>query len=148
MKNPGRGERAAELFASGYNCGQAVFLAFCGNLGIDEKTGARLANCLGGGFAQTGGVCGAVSGACLALSAKYGREEPVREGEQLARQQKTYSLVQRLQADFAGEFGAIDCPALLEKGLADSGGANDKANCPLYVRRAAELAQRLDAEQE
>jgi C_GCAxxG_C_C family probable redox protein len=141
-----KGQIAKEYFAKGYNCAQSVFLAFADELGVDKTFAARLTNCLGGGLSQTGGICGAVSAGCLVFSGLYGRETESREGEQLARQQRTYRLVQEFQRRFVAEFGATGCPALLEKGLADSGDAkNNKVNCPLYVQRAAEIAEELIA---
>lgn len=137
------GERAREYFAEGYNCAQAVFLTFSDRLGMEGSFAARLTNCLGGGISQTGGICGAVSAGCLVFSGLYGRDEPSREGEALEKQRRTYRLVQEFQERFQSEFGGVGCPALLEKGLADSGGQNEKCNCPLYVQRAAELVEEL-----
>jgi C_GCAxxG_C_C family probable redox protein len=137
-------ELAKGYFAEGYNCAQSVFLAFADELGMDKTFAARLTNGLGGGLSQTGGICGAVSAGSLVLSGLYGRETGSREGEQLARQQRTYRLVQEFQRRFTAEFGATACPALLGKGFTDSGAArNDKANCPLYVERAAEMLGEL-----
>lgn len=135
-----RGDRAKELFAEGYNCGQAVFLACEDVTGMERPDAARLTNCLGGGLSQTGGVCGAVSAACLALSAKYGRDNASREGEHARRQENTYKLAQELHRQFEETYGSTLCPALLERGLADSGEAqNNKFNCSAYVEMAADF---------
>ena len=45
-----RGEHAAELFLKGYNCAQAVSIAFCDLTGLDEKTAARAISGFGGGL--------------------------------------------------------------------------------------------------
>ena len=138
------GARAQWLFSEGYNCAQAVFLAFPEATGLDERTAARLTNCLGGGISGTGSLCGAVSAGCLALSARFGRDNPSREGEHAKRQQATYRLVQEYQEQFRREYGDVLCPALLEKGLAASVEAkNDKFLCPRYVGRGAELVEAL-----
>ena len=58
-------QRAEELFREGYNCAQAVFLAFaCEKMDRDEA--ARLASAFGGGLAGTRNTCGAVSGLAMA----------------------------------------------------------------------------------
>ena len=133
-----KGKRAEALFCDGYNCAQAVFLTFCEDYGIDKATGARLANCMGGGFSRTGGLCGAVSAGGMALSAKFGREEP---GE-TARQDKTYRSVKEFHHAFKEEFGDVTCPALMKAGMERSGDErNPKFLCPAYVRRAAELVE-------
>ena len=41
---------AAELFESGYNCAQAVAVAFCDVTGLEEKAAAAMASSFGGGI--------------------------------------------------------------------------------------------------
>ena len=57
------GIKAAELFLQGYNCAQAVAVAFCDVTGWDEAFACRLASSFGGGlgrqrrFAARSAVC-------------------------------------------------------------------------------------------
>ena len=44
-----KGERAKALFLDGYNCAQAVFGAFCEELGFDFDTAMKLSSGFGGG---------------------------------------------------------------------------------------------------
>ena len=44
--------RAAELFCKGYNCAQAVTVAFCDVTGLSEEFSARLASSFGGGMGR------------------------------------------------------------------------------------------------
>ena len=53
---------AAELFCKGYNCAQAVTVAFCDVTGLSEDFSAMLASSFGGGMGRMREVCGAVSG--------------------------------------------------------------------------------------
>ena len=62
---------ARNLFANGYNCAQAVLGVFCEEEGLDLNTAFRLANGFGGGV-RCGELCGAVSGAILAIGLKCG----------------------------------------------------------------------------
>jgi len=64
-------EKAVGLFASGYNCAQAVFGAFCEENGLDKNTAFKLANGFGGGI-RCGDTCGAVTGAIMAIGLKCG----------------------------------------------------------------------------
>ena len=64
-------EKARELFASGYNCAQAVFGAFCEDNGLDINTAFKIAGGFGGGV-RCGDVCGAVSGAVMVIGLKCG----------------------------------------------------------------------------
>lgn len=65
-------ELAISYFKEGYNCAQAVFMAFCDQTGFDKKTAAKMAAPFGGGFGRQREVCGAVSGMCLVLGTLYG----------------------------------------------------------------------------
>lgn len=63
-----RGELARELFREGYNCSQAVTLAFADELetrGISREMAAGLASSFGGGLGRLREVCGCVSGMAL-----------------------------------------------------------------------------------
>lgn len=63
--------QATELFKSGYNCSQAVLVAFSEKYGLDNKTALKIALGLGSG-ARDAELCGAVSGAVLVIGLKYG----------------------------------------------------------------------------
>jgi C_GCAxxG_C_C family probable redox protein len=82
-------ERAAELYASGFSCSQAVFAAFSEALGLEPMNALKIAQPFGGGIAGTGSTCGAVTGALLVIGLKHGRVRP----EDLAAKEKTYALV-------------------------------------------------------
>ena len=66
-----REERARELFASGFNCAQAVLGAFCEDEGLDMETAIKLTTGFGGGV-RCGEICGAVSGAEMVIGLKHG----------------------------------------------------------------------------
>ena len=57
-----KGEIAKNNFMQGYNCAQAVLLAFCDDLGFDEQTALMLASPFGGGIGRMREVCGNVYG--------------------------------------------------------------------------------------
>ena len=60
-------KRAQELFFEGYNCAQAVFCAFAQDMGLEPEAAARLSSSFGGGLGRLREVCGALTGAELAL---------------------------------------------------------------------------------
>ena len=72
---------AAELFLQGYNCAQAVAIAFGDVTGLDEKTAARSVSAFGGGMGRLREVCGAVSGMFSVVSLLYGYDRPDDDGE-------------------------------------------------------------------
>ena len=66
-------EKATELHESGCNCCQAVLGACCEKWNMDPDTAYRLGAFFGGGM-RRGEVCGAVTGALMALGLEYGDE--------------------------------------------------------------------------
>ena len=109
------GERAAELFLSGYNCAQSVAVAFCDVTGMDEKTAARMASAFGGGMGRMREVCGAVSGMLMVLSVLYGYDTP---GDDVSKKE-LYTRVQALAGRFREEVGSIVCREILKNPPSD-----------------------------
>ena len=54
-------EAAQANFSKGYNCCQAVLVAFQEELGMTEEQAARLGSGMGGGVARLRELCGAMS---------------------------------------------------------------------------------------
>lgn len=109
-----KAELAQKYFKDGYNCAQAVVLAFCDELNMDEETALKLASSFGGGIGRLREVCGAVSGMCMVLGAKYGYSDPKATDEKM----NHYKLIQDLAGEFEKKNGSIICKVLLgtEKG--------------------------------
>ena len=101
---------AAELFLSGYNCAQAVAVAFHEELGLTEQQAARMVSAFGGGMGRMREVCGAVSGMLFVLGSLYGYDAP---GDDV-RKKELYSRVQALAAGFRAENGSIICREILK----------------------------------
>ena len=112
-----RGQRAFELFKEGYNCSQAVVLAFADLIGMDEKLLTRVTSSFGGGMGRLREVCGAVSGMFFVAGALYGYEEPGTAGQQ--EKAAHYERIQELAGEYRAVNGSIVCRELL--GLATSG---------------------------
>ena len=101
---------AHENFKRGYNCAQAVAIAFADELGVDEERAARLASSFGGGMGKMREVCGAVSGALLVYGALRGNSDP-EDGEA---KKAHYTKVQEFAARFKAEHETIICRELLK----------------------------------
>ena len=108
-------EYAAELFLKGYNCAQAVLIAFGDLTGLDEKTSARFVSGFGGGFGRLREVCGAVSGMVAAMSILYGYDNPNDDQAKKA----FYTLVQDLAGQFRERCGSIICREILKNPPSD-----------------------------
>lgn len=105
-------EKAKALFHEGYNCAQAVVLAFSDLTGLDERTAVMLSSSFGGGIGRMREVCGAVSGMCMVAGLLYGYDDPKAQSEKALH----YARVQQLAADFRNENGSIICHELLGLG--------------------------------
>ena len=109
------GLKAAELFLSGYNCAQAVAVAFSDVTGLTERQAAKMASAFGGGMGRMREVCGAVSGMLMVLSYLYGYDTP---GDDISKR-RLYAQVQALAAAFREENGSIICREILKNPPSD-----------------------------
>lgn len=106
-----RQETAEKYFLEGYNCCQAVLLAFQDVTGLDKETTLKFASGFGGGMGKMREVCGTVS----AMTAIAGFISPsVNPGDHDAKT-ANYALVQDLASRFKEEKGSIICRELLGK---------------------------------
>lgn len=101
-------EKAVDLFSQGFLCSPAVLAAFAEELGLDEKQALRLGTCFGSGMCK-GEVCGACTGALMALGLKYGQCE---KGD-LESRKKANMLAVRFLDMFKAENGSYICNELL-----------------------------------
>ena len=109
------GEKAAQLFLQGYNCAQAVAVAFCDVTGLEPDFAAKMASSFGGGMGRLREVCGAVSGMLMVAGLLYGYDSP---GEDSVKKEH-YQLVQKLAGQFREEIGSIVCREILKNPPAD-----------------------------
>jgi C_GCAxxG_C_C family probable redox protein len=101
---------AIALFEKGYNCSQAVFMAYSDIYGIDVDTEAKIATSFGGGMGRLREVCGAVSGMFLVLGLHY----PFTDPNDKASKTVNYKAVQRTANEFKKVMGSYICADLLK----------------------------------
>ena len=106
---------AAELFVQGYNCAQAVAVAFCDVTGLDARFSARMASSFGGGMGRMREVCGAVSGMLMVAGLLYGYDTADDGNSKKAH----YALVQELANRFREQAGHIVCREILKNPPSD-----------------------------
>ena len=102
-------ELGEAYFKEGYNCSQAVALAFHEEMGLDEQTAVRLASAFCGGMGRLREVCGAVSGMFMVLGAVNGYAD----ASDNAAKKALYADVQALAARFRERNRSIVCRELL-----------------------------------
>jgi C_GCAxxG_C_C family probable redox protein len=139
-----KSEISVDIFNKGFNCAQAVLESHSGAFGLDSGTSRKIAAAFGGGMANNGQVCGAVSGALMLIGLKYGK---YKEDDNNSKE-NTNKIANEYLSKFKNEFGSIICRELLQYDLSikeeltkarESG--IFKTFCPLLVKRSAEMVE-------
>lgn len=136
--NMKRKDDAVQLFENGYVCSQAVFAVFSEDFGISKTDALKIGACFGSGMRKAE-VCGACTGALMALGLKYGDEKAA----------SNEACVKFLD-EFAAENGSYICRDLLECDISTEDGVKYARDnnlftevCPKMVESAVEIAEKL-----
>lgn len=127
-------EEVITKFQEGLNCSQVVLLAFAEELGIDDASVLKIACGFGGGMGH-GEVCGAVSGAIMALGLKYGQWDIL----DIASKLKTNEVVKEFVAEFKSLNNSITCRDLLGCDLNTDSGKNYAIEKQLFLNTCPKL---------
>ena len=132
-----------ELFNGGFYCSQAILSTYCENLGLDKETALKISCGLAAGVARLGLTCGAVLGAYMVISLKYGNCL----SDDKNSIEKTFALIQEFDRRFIEKHKTTNCRELLgvdlrngDKALA---GERVKSLCPCLVKDSAEILETL-----
>ncbi len=129
-----REEIAYNKFKEGYNCAQAVAIAFADLMGMEEKTAALLVSGFGGGIGRLREVCGAVSGMVFVLSMLKGYDDPKAD----ASKKELYAIIQKLAGEFEKENGSIICRELISFKQTNK----DAYSCAELVKNAVKILEK------
>ncbi|MEN8241460.1 MAG: C-GCAxxG-C-C family protein [Chloroflexota bacterium] len=136
-------ERAVSFWNSGYYCAESVLMAAAEGQDIKSDLIPKIASGFCSGVAQTGGMCGALSGAVMSLGLRYGRGDSQGERDLL------YQKTQKLVGAFEEKFGSTNCSQLLDLELGTEAGQAAYqereliGQCEGYVGEAARLMEEL-----
>ncbi len=136
MEKEERIEYAVSLHRNGFNCSQAVFVAFSDLYGIERELALRLSAPFGGGIGRMRETCGAACAMFMLAGLENGPTVP----KDLKGRAENYDLVQELAAEFKRRNGSICCGELL--GLKKTAGETSvppKRPCPKMVEEAARI---------
>ncbi len=101
-------DHAVALFEGNFNCAESTVTALLTAARRDPAEAQRLATAFGGGLARRGTVCGALTGAAMALSSLLGRTDAAdTDGKERA-----YAVVAELLRRVETSTGAIECRTL------------------------------------
>ncbi len=141
-----RRELAKENFMKGYNCSQALVLAFEDMVPIDRESLLKLASSFGGGMGRLREVCGSVSGMFMIAGLIYGYDGP-ETGQVKA---DHYARIQELARRFEETHGSIVCREMLGLNVKHDAPTPEartkeyykKRPCPDIVGDAAEILEK------
>ena len=141
-----RRELAKENFMNGYNCSQALVLAFEDMVPIDRESLLKLASSFGGGMGRLREVCGSVSGMFMIAGLLYGYDGP-ETGQVKA---DHYARIQELARRFEETHGSIVCREMLGLNVKHDAPTPEartneyykKRPCPDIVGDAAEILEK------
>lgn len=131
-------DEAVQLFEGSYLCSQAVLTVFSEELGLSKENAFKIGACFGSGMRQ-GEVCGACTGALMALGLRYGENKP-----------KCDEVSDKFFEEFKKENGSFICRDLLECDISTPEGVKQALDnnlfrevCPKMVASAVEITEKI-----
>ena len=137
------GAEAGRRIDAGCACAESVVATLAERQGIHSDLIPAMATGFCGGVSRRGGMCGAVSGAVMAIGMVNGRRSAADSRE------PNYAATQALVDGFVKAFGSTNCLDLLGLGLdTEEGQAEFRARglmkrCRGFTCRAAEMAAEI-----
>jgi len=141
------GDKAVELFTSGYNCSESVLLALTREFHKPtNRIIPSIATGFGGGIARTGSTCGTLTGATMTIGLMVGRNKP----DEHEKRDAVYEMASKMIVEFEKQFGTSLCKNLTNCDLRTHEGYEKFKSqkirenvCPKFIRWAANYAARL-----
>ena len=116
-----------------YGCAETAFMTLKGVYGLDDPADPAAAVALNGGLAYSGGPCGAITGAALAVGLlAEQRIADHKQAKTVARE-----LVHGAMEAFQAEYGAVDCRELIGYDLRAPGQHQAFVDSGLWRERCA-----------
>ena len=138
-----RMEQANAFHEKGYNCCQSVLGAFADRFDISEETALRIGAGFGGG-AGTGELCGAITGAIMALDLIAGGDVTSDPG---GAKRAAVARSKTLQKQFMEQFGALRCQELLRNEKEESSDVVKALgignHCGVMIASAVEIVENM-----
>jgi len=134
--------KAANHFKQDYNCAQSVLLTMQEYYGIRQnRLIPKIATAFGGGIGRRGSLCGALTGAIIAIGLKHGTNKPI-----LEEKEKAYKLARKFYEQFVKECSSPFCRELIGYDLTNpeelerfrKSNVRDE-KCSYFVKKAVEI---------
>ena len=108
---------------------------------MDFETALKIGNAFGGGIGKTGNTCGAVTGAVMVISLKYGAGD-INDKEA---KEKAYNLTGTFMREFESRNKSSQCRDLIGFDISDDSypdkGKIIMEKCPEFLKDAVEIIE-------
>ena len=101
-----------------YGCAETSLMVLSKAFGLPDAEDSSPALALNGGVAWSGGICGAISGAAIAV----GRLAATRIDDYEETKRVTRRIIMRHMEDFRREFGDVNCRSLIDMDISTDEG--------------------------
>ena len=125
-----RRQAAKQLHEEGFSCSQAVLGALGDQTGLDRETAMAVAGCFGAGCG-TGELCGAISGALMAI----GMVDPHTVGADQEKKAEVRTRARKCVKAFKDKYGYVNCRELIA--------AAKQRRCPEFIDYCTALAGQI-----
>ncbi|MBN2343749.1 MAG: C_GCAxxG_C_C family protein [Deltaproteobacteria bacterium] len=139
-------EEAKIIFSKGFNCAQSVLSVFAPEVGLKSEDALRVSGAFGAGMGCMGEVCGAVTGAFMAIGLHSAKTKPGEDDKKL----RGYQMVTEFTRLFCHKHQTIQCRTLIgldlstEEGMATAVAENRfHTHCAMYVNGAVEILESM-----
>jgi C_GCAxxG_C_C family probable redox protein len=139
-------DNAVDKFRDKFNCAQSVLSELGPESGLDLDVCLKITQAFGGGIVDSRKICGAVSGALMAIGLKYG----MGQNDPYEKKHTTYDKAREFLEKFESEFGSTQCADLLGADFnTEEGKQYIKENdlhgkiCEKLVKRAIVIASNI-----
>ena len=141
-----RGEEALAMMQKYGSCCSGVLAAYAAEAGMDQDLAGAAGRGMAGGIGGLGNVCGAVSGAVMAIGLKMTDEGNINDVEAGF---KTMEIVREFVARFEEQHSSIQCMELIGYDISSTEKStlamkeNAFEKCPGYVESAVRILDDL-----
>lgn len=137
--NMNRNTGTLETFNQGYNCAQAILAVYGEEFGLDREHAFKIGAPFGGGIANTGDICGAVTGALMVLGLRYGETK----SSGWFKTAKLYRTSRTFMKRFADAGGSIKCVEIKDRLTGEHGSVKRGVHCTNVVENATRILEEL-----
>ena len=141
-----KSELAGEYFKAGYNCAQSVLAPFGPDNGVSKPNCMMMASAFGGGYAGSGHICGAITGALMVIGLHLGDELDKKP----AYRSVAVEISKEFISKFKDKYGCEDCKDLLGIDVSTPEGHNllkadpkYRVKCTGIVEEAVKLLEKV-----